>query len=346
MIVRFPPQGVQPDRTHPLGKYLRSWIVPGWAGAVSNTTGDIPVWNNGRLKKYLSAASAGTGGDSITKIVERYRTGGAVPTVEVDQAAYTDNYYFVNTDADYGSMPPGLQPFTVVAIHKPIGDGTVDGNTDPRVYSKDSGFHSDEHDLMLGYIGGVTYTHFRMRVRWDGITTTCVSTESATKAIENNAWNLIAGTWEPGGTGTATAQVYHFNDANGFQAGGAQVRTTGTGYDPRTSTYEGLYNTVGTPGTEDRNPYQGSIACVLFFEGIEIQEELDYRSLFDNPWQVFQPQRIIVPTFPYVPTDAPAPAPSNVVITDVANSGETPGSGSETWDDGSSGNVITGTGFL
>ena len=35
-----------------------------------------------------------------------------------------------------------------------------------------------------------------------------------------------------------------------------------------------------------------------------------------------------------------------VSITDVANSGETPGSGSESWDDGSTGNVITGSGFL
>lgn len=38
--------------------------------------------------------------------------------------------------------------------------------------------------------------------------------------------------------------------------------------------------------------------------------------------------------------------PSSMSITDVANSGETPGSGSETWDDGSTGNVITGTGFV
>lgn len=37
---------------------------------------------------------------------------------------------------------------------------------------------------------------------------------------------------------------------------------------------------------------------------------------------------------------------TTVTITDVANSGETPGAGSETWNDGSSGNVITGTGFV
>jgi hypothetical protein len=43
----------------------------------------------------------------------------------------------------------------------------------------------------------------------------------------------------------------------------------------------------------------------------------------------------------------PAPVGGvTVTITDVANSGETPGAGSESWDDGSSGNVITGTGFL
>jgi hypothetical protein len=37
---------------------------------------------------------------------------------------------------------------------------------------------------------------------------------------------------------------------------------------------------------------------------------------------------------------------TTVTVTDVANSGETPGAGSETWNDGSSGNVITGTGFV
>ena len=37
---------------------------------------------------------------------------------------------------------------------------------------------------------------------------------------------------------------------------------------------------------------------------------------------------------------------SSVVITDVANSGETPGAGSETWNDGSTGNVISGSGFV
>lgn len=40
------------------------------------------------------------------------------------------------------------------------------------------------------------------------------------------------------------------------------------------------------------------------------------------------------------------PAVTAPNITDVANSGETPGSGTETWDDGSTGNVITGTGFI
>jgi hypothetical protein len=37
---------------------------------------------------------------------------------------------------------------------------------------------------------------------------------------------------------------------------------------------------------------------------------------------------------------------TTVTVTDVANSGETPGAGSETWNDGSSGNVITGSGFV
>ena len=39
-------------------------------------------------------------------------------------------------------------------------------------------------------------------------------------------------------------------------------------------------------------------------------------------------------------------ASGGISITDVANSGETPGSGSESWEDGSSGNVITGSGFV
>jgi hypothetical protein len=45
------------------------------------------------------------------------------------------------------------------------------------------------------------------------------------------------------------------------------------------------------------------------------------------------------------PTDNPIIL-SGPTITDVANSGESPGSGTETWTDGATGNVITGTTFV
>lgn len=64
----------------------------------------------------------------------------------------------------------------------------------------------------------------------------------------------------------------------------------------------------------------------------------EHAALGVNPWQIFEPQRKLV--------GAAITAAAGVVITDVANSGETPGVGSETWDDGSTGNVISGSGFV
>lgn len=65
--------------------------------------------------------------------------------------------------------------------------------------------------------------------------------------------------------------------------------------------------------------------------------QAEWDSMVANPWQIFEPEKVLV---------AIEITPAGVVITDVANSGETPGAGSESWDDGSTGNVITGTGFL
>ena len=65
-----------------------------------------------------------------------------------------------------------------------------------------------------------------------------------------------------------------------------------------------------------------------------------FESLLENPYQIFKPRT------EYSPYIVQSVVGNVVVITDVANSGETPGSGTETWDDGSTGNVITGTNFL
>lgn len=94
--------------------------------------------------------------------------------------------------------------------------------------------------------------------------------------------------------------------------------------------------TLGSNHPTAGSPYTGLIAyCAQWSR--ELSDDEIY-SLVDNPFQLYQPQRTFIPIEFAVATPP--------VITDVANSGETPGSGTETWQDGSTGNVITGTGFM
>lgn len=92
---------------------------------------------------------------------------------------------------------------------------------------------------------------------------------------------------------------------------------------------------VGSNGSSSAS-WDGDI--VFAAEWLRPLSDTEWDQMIDNPWQIFVPQKVLVA----ISIDAAG----NVVITDVANSGETPGSGSESWDDGSTGNVITGTGFL
>lgn len=128
--------------------------------------------------------------------------------------------------------------------------------------------------------------------------------------------------------------------------------------------------------------YEGTMHVALAVIWRRQLSAAEHISFAADPWQVFQPQRIIVPTFPYVPTDeAPVGEPnasgtptitaatasgtaallatgltasgsptvtaatasgyanaSNVIITDVNTT--------ESWNDGATGLVITGSGFV
>ena len=101
------------------------------------------------------------------------------------------------------------------------------------------------------------------------------------------------------------------------------------------------YNDAGTSLTF--NDPQGTGPTGSVFLGIENTSThfIDWQAVTVNTG----------PTGSGTPSITPIEAAGNalrttVTITDVANSGETPGLGSETWNDGSSGNVITGTGFV
>ena len=81
---------------------------------------------------------------------------------------------------------------------------------------------------------------------------------------------------------------------------------------------------VGTSAGGASQSWQGDVALGCYWERVLSQEE--WNSMVDNPWQIFQSKvevyDLVVP----------------VVITDV--------DGDETWDDGSTGLVITGTGLI
>lgn len=103
---------------------------------------------------------------------------------------------------------------------------------------------------------------------------------------------------------------------------------------PTNTTPFSIGNWARTDTTSSRR-FHGDIDYVFIFDKSLTDSEVI--SLEKNVWQLFQPRTQVIPN--------DIVAASVIVLTDVANSGETPGLGTETWADGSTGNVITGSGW-
>jgi hypothetical protein len=176
------------------------------------------------------------------------------------------------------------------------------------------------------YIGESGTDDVECRVTVDGT----VYADVLTDGILNgpgaaNVWHVIAAKW----SATANTLYTYCNKvkSSGTATGGGSVLSG----DVSTNNRPCLGANHPTAGS----PYTGHIAmCVQWSRELS---DAEIFSLVDNPWQLYQPQRT------FVVVDGFSTGP---VITDVANSGESPGSGTETWPDGSTGNVITGTGFM
>ena len=139
-----------------------------------------------------------------------------------------------------------------------------------------------------------------------------------------NDWCFHGGTLGDDGT-TVTCRIDRVKDAS-------PGTVTGTIDDPTAGDCD---FTIGADGSSSSS-WSGEIMFSAWWK--RELSDVEWNSMVENPWQVlFGGPLALAPL---------EQDPVSVSITDVANSGETPGSGTETWDDGSTGNVITGTGFL
>lgn len=141
---------------------------------------------------------------------------------------------------------------------------------------------------------------------------------------ESTDWLITGGYWS-----SADAEIV----CRVMNLKSSPTATTGT---PSVDTDAGNTPWIGASAGGSAQSWQGDVAFGAYWERVLSDEE--WNSLVRNPWQIFEPERVLV--------GVAIDAAGNVVITDVANSGETPGAGSETWNDGSTGNVISGLGFV
>lgn len=280
------------NRKNKYGKYLIEAIVPGWGSGRGSSDGVSGILRP--IGKRSVEFTAQTLGSPFTgEMKERiypYQFG--AQSVKVIQVAQQDSNSGYRFRAPIGNLGPALgDNFTVVGICKLIGDGQQ-GTSDPRIYSKDLDSTEGGHDLMLGLRGGV-YIKPRTRIRLDSTTRTVVLGDDLINNVVNDGWHLIAATCYKSSSTSSTVGIH------GVYPDGRYRTTSSTHagfYNPRTTTYEGLFANSGVAD----NTFHGSILAVYFFDGIVLGES-DFRSLFQNPWQVFKSNRYFAHVDPYTP---------------------------------------------
>ena len=303
------------NRNNKYGKHLIEAIVPGWGSGIvegTNTESGIVKGVGGRRIDYLADQLQAPTTASIDQIRGKYQFGQDVPLLQLTQEAQNLGYRYKAVPGDTG---PALgSTFTVVSIVKPIGNGDA-GASDPRFYSKDEGATEGAHDLMIGLLVG-TYARPRTRIRIGTVTQTTALDDNPANNIESDGWHLIASVVKKNDTSTDV-------EVHGVYPDGRYVTDSNNRagqYNPRTSTSESIYASSGV----DQNSFSGSIMVVYFFRGVRLSEE-DFRSLYQNPWQVFAPKRYFAHTQKYFPPviEAEAPAGNTLTITLVDAAGTT-----------------------
>jgi hypothetical protein len=306
---RQPPHVVHKfDTANQFGKHVLQATVPGWFG------GDR--WESVGQKHVFKQADAGTGPASTENyVISQYGPGiGSARAYHFDPTDNNNFSRFANTDGPVEF--PDLQNFSMLCIYK-FNEKT--GASDERIYSRDTGYNLADHDFALTHVGS-TPELVRCRVRRVTGGTVDVQTDAA-GAAEVGQVNVIWG-------GQVGGQPY----VGGYQPedNTSDETTLGSGlddYDPRaTSMTQGF---GGTMQDNDNNASDIDLILQVAFD-YPIRED-EVKLFMQNIWQIFEPQRI--PIFPPL-----AAVAGGVVITDV--------DGDEAWNDGDTGLIITGTGFV
>lgn len=322
------------NQRNPLGKRCVWALIPGWTHLDYIATDIDPrqaigMSTLGQVHGGWEAESDGTGNERLVTVRRDYGPGiGKATAMLFEQNDATAFTRFIRHTNDLGIIFPNPKELTIVSICKPTGDGRpINGSSgDPRLYTKDEGTAEVDHDLMIGFAD--FGTEARTRIRVGGSTATAITTGNV---IQNDALNLVAGTVEILSGNDVYIKAHHLGENGTYSKSVAQTKTGS--YDPRTTTNMAL---GGSAATSLENAFNGEILGVWAFDGAF--DEADCRALMANPWQVFKPQRFLIPMTDTVVEIAEEGPATTVFITDV--------NGTESWTDGDTGLVITGSGFV
>jgi hypothetical protein len=154
-----------------------------------------------------------------------------------------------------------------------------------------------------------------LRFRFDITDVAQEATLSQGSLWDYSEWNIFGGTWE-----SADVQYARANKDKGSAnnpADGTNTANNAAGNNPR----------LGQRQNGATDSWFGQVAWGAVWSRALTDAEWNY--IVDHPWELFAPQRV------YAPVELISTGPT---ITDVDTD--------ETWDDGDTGLVITGTGFV
>lgn len=313
---------------NPLGKRCLQAIIPGWDSFYGDMIVQEGKFTSVGQKMEFPLDLIGSSPVWLEKIINNHGGGiGSVQSALFVPLNSTSAIRALRTTNDLGIIFPDKKNLTILCIFKPTGDGRPSDGGDPRLYSKDEGSSANDHDLMVGMVGSGDEARTRIRI---GSNTVTVAT-SSTPAIRDDTLALIAGVVQR----TSATQVrvkVHYLTVDGYYTSITSIAITGE-YNPRTSTDIAIGANAGV----DDNTYAGEIIGVWAFDGA--LQEGDLRTFMANPWQVFKPQRFVIPMTAAAVVEIVGEGPETTVfITDVNTN--------EIWADGDTSLPITGTGFV
>jgi len=273
------------------GKHCVWAAVPGWSG-INISDSETPDHNYTTLGQRIDfhvdemniVASA-----SLTTEDRALGHLGKVRVLNFNPEGNSVAFRLSHTDNNEGIIFPNKRNLTILTIVK-TGASNTPGSGDPRIFSKDTGTSEDDHDLMVGIAS--TGTEARTRIRLGAGTYTVLTTGGS---IVHDGIQLIAGSVRDEGAFNRV-YVHHLSEAGNYNEAGHLSTTAGV-YNPRTTSAMAIGATAQGTG----NAFEGLVIGVWAFDTAFF--ETDFREFFRNPWQVFKPQRILVP-LDFVTTDA------------------------------------------